>query len=160
MTEPLKNRMLRLVRQFVLAVAGYEALVIGGIALFMVGGMLVGYLPYTDRPGPGWYGASNTIHELPMVGQWLRLNPWVPPIYGAVLFILMKGLSIVPRVPRALVRVVASVLTAAIAIVWALATGWYFSLSLSVQWAAPLLSIAYGGWFLPRVLYAGQPHAA
>ena len=128
MTTSLKDRLVTLGRQFALSVLVYEVVVIGGIALFMTAGMLIGYLPYTDRPGPGWYGPSQTIGEIPMVGQWLRLRPWVPPIYGGAIFVVIKGLSLVPRLPRAIVRIAGAILAAAAAVVWVLATGWYFAL--------------------------------
>jgi hypothetical protein len=149
----LRSQFGRFIQQLILAVVGYEALVIGGIALFMAGGMLLGYLPYTDRPGPGWYGSRQTIRELPMIWQWLRLNPWAPPIYAAAIFLLMRVLSLVPRLPRMVVRIAGSLIAAAVAVLWVAATGWYFSLSLSVQWAALGFAVAYGAWFLPRVLY-------
>jgi hypothetical protein len=157
---PFKLRIQNFSRQFLFAVVGYELLVIGGIAFFMVGAMLIGYLPYTDRPGPGWYGPSATLQQIPMVGEWLKLRAWVPPIYGAVIFLLMKALSLIPRLPRAVVRVVASLLAGAIAVIWVAATGWYFALALSVQWAALALAVVYGSWFLPKVLYVPAKHTA
>lgn len=155
----LRNRFASFIRQLILAVVGYETLVIGGIALFMAGGMLLGYLPYSDRPGPGWYGPRQTIGAMPMIWQWLSLNPWAPPLHAAMIFLLMKVLSLVPRLPRVVVRIVGSLIAVAVAVIWVGATGWYFALSLSVQWAALVLAIAYGVWFLPRVLYGNFPGA-
>jgi hypothetical protein len=34
----------------------YAVIVIGGTCLFLIVVQLVGYLPCSDRPGPGWYG--------------------------------------------------------------------------------------------------------
>ncbi len=135
-------------------------IVIGGTALFMAVAMLLGYLPYTDRPGPGWYGPRNTVGELPVVAAWLKLNFWVPPIYGAAIFVLVKPLTLFHRLPRAVVRVVASLLAAASGVLWVAATGWFFSLALVVQWAALVMGVLFGALLLPRILFGGRPAAA
>jgi len=142
-----------LFRQFIIAVIAFESVVIGGIALFMAVGMLVGYLPYSDRPGPGWYGPSETIPSLPVVWQWLHLNYWAPPMYAAAVFLLVKTISVVPKLPRMVIRIIGTLLTAFVALFWVLATGWYFSLSLSVQWVSLAFSILYGAWVLPTIIY-------
>ena len=140
-------------RQLLLAAILFEAVVVGGLALFMGIGMIFGYLPHSDRPGPGWHEPSQTVSSLPIVWEWLSLNPWTPPIIGAVICVLLKAVLIVPRAPFAMVRVVGALLAGSAAVLWVVATGWYFALSLSVQWAGLTFGIICGGWVLPRILH-------
>jgi hypothetical protein len=46
---------MRLLLRFLKAVALYLATVVGGVTLFLIFAPLFGYLPYSDRPGPGWF---------------------------------------------------------------------------------------------------------
>ena len=140
------------IRQLVVAVVAFEVVVIGGVATFMAAGMLLGYLPYSDRPGPGWYGPGATVRSLPIVWQWVSLNWWAPPAYGASVFVIAKAVSLIPRLPGVVVRVVAAVLAAGAAVLWVAATGWVFALALSVQWTALFAGIAYGTCVIPRIL--------
>ena len=147
-------------RQLVIAVVAFEVVVIGGIAAFMALGMVFGYLPLSDRPGPGWYGPGETISSLPIVWQWVSLNWWSPPMYGPAVFVIVKAVSLIPRLARIVVRVIASVLAAGVAVLWVVATGWFFALALSVQWAGILAGIAYGACVVPRILRVRLARAA
>jgi len=151
----------RVLLEIVVAIAGFEVIVVGGIALFMVAAIVLGYFPYSDaRLGPGWYGPSQTIRELPMVWGWLRASPAVPLVYGAVVVLVVKALSLVPRLPRGVARGVGALLASCGAILWVDSSGSYSKVSQSVGWFALALALVYGAWFLPRVLYARRQHAA
>ena len=48
--------MKRFLLDFLRSAGIYELVTYGGLTLFLALAPLVGYLPYSDRPGPGWYG--------------------------------------------------------------------------------------------------------
>jgi hypothetical protein len=43
--------------QFLRAAALYLVFVVGGLTSFLIIAPVFGYLPYSDRPGPGWHGS-------------------------------------------------------------------------------------------------------
>lgn len=141
-------------------VLAWLGVVIGGLTLFLALAPLFGYLPYSDRPGPGWYG------RFPAVG-WAEfwLHAWEMAGAGAffaILFILPATLLVLAvracetmGMRAGVVRVVAALLSALVSGYWAMAAAWYIA-------GAPvlgLLAIALGAVAGACVLPADAPKA-
>jgi hypothetical protein len=132
--------------RFLKSLALYLATVAGGVTLFLIAAPLFGYLPYSDRPGPGWFG------QFPALG-WGEFwaNAWEMLGYGlflAVLFVIPGALGLllargVERLVRhrRVQRALAAVVGALAAGWWMLGAGWY----ISAGWALLVLAVALGG---------------
>lgn len=121
--------------------------------LFSVVCLGVGYLPYSDRPGPGWTGVANTHHWEHVVFLWEWVEYVLPyaitlvPI--AVIFAILVRLLALTRTPRLLVRAIGALPSAAYCLLLLAAAGWYISLGAVPTVAGACLAGVYGGWVLP-----------
>ena len=50
--------MKRFIRGYAIAVGLFLLVIVGSMITTLTLASAVGYLPYSDRPGPGWYGPS------------------------------------------------------------------------------------------------------
>src|SRR5260221_3705187 len=81
----------------ILRVALFIGVVIGGTVLFMIVAELVGYLPYSDSPGPGWVGipALSLAEVGHVVSFGLGFGAICVPttaIYGSLLFLIVRAM--------------------------------------------------------------------
>src|ERR1700674_315761 len=78
-----------------LASAGiYIGFVVGGTLLVLVGSSVIGYLPYSDRPGPGWHGAGLNAQELKFFLSWCILLVPSVAFWGVVLAVIGQTLAV------------------------------------------------------------------
>jgi hypothetical protein len=145
---------MRIVGRFAVSLALYLAVVAGGVTLFLILAPVVGYLPYSDRPGPGWFA------RFPALG-WRAFwtNAWGMLEYGTFLAILFlipgaAGLLLIRGVERlvrhqAVRRALAACVAAAAAGWWMLGAGWYIAAGPALFWLAVALGAVAGGWLLP-----------
>jgi hypothetical protein len=127
----------------------YAAVVAGGTLLFLVGSSIVGYLAYSDRPGPGWGRGIFSWSEVKFFIGWLPLLIYFLVYLGAVLFPFARLLGWL-RAPRWLLRVFAGLFAGIAALVGVLASGWYIAISQYAAFAGALSGMIYGAVFLPR----------
>jgi hypothetical protein len=132
-----------LVRDFLVAVGWYVALIAVGSVVILTLCSLVGYLPYSDRPGPGWVGPSFSIGQLEYYASWgvLLLIPTV--IYGSALFAYHRLLRFLGT-PAFLIRLVAGLSGAVIAFVLSAGVGWYIAIAAFPVWVAAILGGVWG----------------
>ena len=145
---------LRWLWSFVRSVALYLATVAGGLTLFLILAPLFGYLPYSDRPGPGWHGT------FPAMG-WNEFwrNAYGMLAFGAFIAILIAlgGAIIVAlmrtaehfRLPLLGVRISGAIVSGLITAYFVLGAGWYISLGIAGWIVAIVLGVVAGGWLLP-----------
>lgn len=134
----------------------FAVVVAGGTFLFLVSSTIVGFLPYSDRPGPGWGRGAFNWHE---VGFFVG---WLPLLIYPLLFL---GLSLFPfarllgwfRAPRLLLRVFGALFSGTAALIAVLAGGWYIAISESAALAGALSGMIYGALLLPR--FSGAPRS-
>ena len=134
----------------------FAVVVASGTFLFLVSSTIVGFLPYSDRPGPGWGRAAFSWREVSFFVGWLPLL-----IYP----LLFLGLALFPfawllgwfRAPRWLLRVFGAVFSGFAALIAVLAGGWYIAISQSAALAAALAGMIYGAVVLP--LFSGAPRS-
>jgi len=144
---------MRALVRFFRSLALFLLVVVGGVTLFLILAPLFGYLPYSDRPGPGWYG------RFPAMG-WseFRASSWdmlgfglflgiVFPVPGAAGVLLIRAFECAVR-NRTARRGAATLIAALAAGWWILGAGWYISAGLPLLVLATLLGAVTGGALL------------
>ena len=134
------------------AVGFYLLVAFGTSVVALVVMAFVGYVPYSDRPGPGWYGLrlAITAREVEFfVGWWAFTGLYAMPV-GALLFALQDVLRLV-RAPRWLVTTVCGLAGFVLSGYLAAATGWYIAISEVPVIVAAFAGGLYGALVLPRL---------
>jgi hypothetical protein len=149
------RKVARLLWDLVLSTALYLAVVAGGLTIFLSLAPLFGYLPYSDRPGAGWYG------HFPAIG-WTDFwrNSWQMLGYGLFVAMLLAIGGVVcvlsiraaerVRAPQWILRTFGGLLSAVVTGYFTLGAGWYISLSEPGLLVAVLLGAMAGALVLPR----------
>jgi len=119
-----------LVRRFVGTALLFSGIVGVGTSLVLLLSSCFGYLPYSDRPGPGWWGRVHWPSWTEFV-TYIGFAPWFA--YSCLFFGLgLFGLCLVlglASTPRWLNRLVGGVIAAAAAGLAVTAAGWYLALA-------------------------------
>ncbi len=137
------------------SVAKYTGVVVGGVTLFLILAPVVGYLPYSDRPGPGWYGTFPALSLREFVantGAMLGSGLFFAVLFvipGAVAVLVLRG---VERFVHRLAwrRAIGTLVGALFAGYWMLGAGWYISAGLPLLILAVILGAFAGAWLLTR----------
>jgi hypothetical protein len=123
----------------------------GGTFLLLVVVSAIGYLPYSDRPGAGWYGAHvPNLHEIGYYGSWALF--FVGPfalLWGVLLFVFVRTLGWFAA-PKWFVRTIASLFASFVSLLGLAAAGWYIALSAVVVYGGAAVGAVFGVWILPR----------
>lgn len=149
--QPLKYFLFRLL----IPVALYVLVVIGGTVAFLCIAPVFGYLGYSDRPGPGWFGRfpaiswsefrDNTVFML----QWATLFIWHSLLVGLLIVLLARGLEFV-RTPRIAVAIVCALVSVFLTGYLMLAAGWIIALGPAPFYFSLLLAVLFGAILLPK----------
>jgi hypothetical protein len=133
----------------------YLLVVVGGTVAFLSVAPVVGYLPYSDRPGPGWFGSFPAVNWLEfvenfrfMLGWAMLLAPYAV-VAGLIIFSLARALEFV-RTPRLIVALVCAVISACFSGYLVLAFGWYIAIDTLPVYFAMLMGLLFGGLLLPK----------
>ncbi|SRR6266568_2720746 len=132
----------------------YELITFGGLTLFLILASLFGYLPYSDRPGPGWYGrfpALGWSEFWSSAGHMISIGAFFAVI--ALQFAVPCALLIVAahRLVRwpAVVYAAGVLLSAAVTFYLMPALGWYVALGAPAMWVGIVLGALAGYLFVP-----------
>jgi hypothetical protein len=148
---------MHLLKSWVLRFAGTALLfscTIGvGTSLVLLVSSCVGYLPYSDRPGPGWWGR---VHwpSWAEVTTYFGFAPWFAYFclyFGLGLFVLSLVLGFVST-PRWLNRIIGGLIAALAAGLAVMAAGWYLALAEIGPDAAVVIGLLYGVFLFPRFI--------
>jgi len=137
-------------RRFAGTVLLFSGLVGVGTSVVLLLCSCLGYLAYSDRPGPGWWGRLHwpTLAEC---GNYLGFAPWFA--YFCLFFGLgLFGLSLVlgaSTTPRWFNRLLGGAISAATAGLAVMGAGWYFALAAIGPDAAVILGLLYGVFLFP-----------
>ncbi|HZD93401.1 MAG TPA: hypothetical protein VE133_04050 [Candidatus Sulfotelmatobacter sp.] len=131
----------------------YNAMVSACSILLLLGSSAIGYLPYSDRPGPGW---GNIPSHIPQWGEiryfsgWLVLLLPVSYFLGNILFIFMAWIRWL-SVPKWLACALGGLFCAGFTMLAVAAAGWYIAISVAITNSVGICGLFFGAWLLPRV---------
>ena len=129
---------------------GLFALVVAaGTFFFLVSSSIVGYLAYSDRPGPGWGRGIFSWNETKFFIGWLPLLIYILLYLGVVLFPFAR-LLVWFRSPVWLLRLFGGLFAGVAAYVGVLAAGWYIAISQYPAYMGAISGMIYGALLLPR----------
>jgi hypothetical protein len=135
------------------------SVVIGvGTSLVLLVSSCIGYLPYSDRPGPGWWGKPH-FPSWTEVATYFGFAPWFAYgclYFGLGLFVLSLALG-VASTPRWLNRLIGGFIAAIAAMFAVAAAGWYLALAAIGPYSALALGLLYGIFIFPRFVRLRTP---
>jgi hypothetical protein len=146
----------------------YLAFVVFGTVAFMFVVSFIGYVPYSDRPGPGFYGWF-PLRSLSDIGStaWFFFS-WglmVVPFF-AIYAVPAVGILVALRLTRVLPWVLATIACVVLGFLASYTIdgmGWYIAIALPPVIFAHVLGCLFGAWcflcLLPRPLGDAPPTA-
>ena len=146
--------MRQLVRDYTIAVGAYLALLLGGVVATLTISSAVGYLPYSDRPGPDWYQPSISLQQVTYYLSWAALLLLPCLIYGTGIFIWLRLLQLLGT-PRVVIRAVGGIVSGVLSMFLIAAGGWYIAVAAFPVWVAGGLGAVWAAVIMPR--YLGTP---
>ncbi len=161
--NPRLRSALRYLRGIAGATLRFTAIVSGGVTLFLIFAPVVGYLPYSDRPGPGWFGSFPAIspsqffeNSLSMLstGLFLALLLLLPALVCTLTVRLIEALLRRPPIAQVVGGLCGGVLGG----YWMTGAGWYISAGEALFWLALVLGVGAGVGAVPRRTH-GRPAA-
>lgn len=132
-----------------------------GTSIVLLLSSCIGYLPYSDRPGPGWWSRCHWP-SWTEVGTFIGFASWFAYFclfFGLGLFALSIVLG-VASTPRWLNRLLGGVIAAAAAGIAVAGAGWYLALAAIGPDAALALGLIYGIFLFPRFIELRSPPIA
>jgi hypothetical protein len=131
----------------------FSGIVSVGTSIVLLLSSCFGYLPYSDRPGPGWWGRVHWPSWAEFV-TYIGFAPWFAYFclfFGLGIFALCLVLGIAST-PRWLNRLLGGVIAAAAAGLAVMGAGWYLALAAIGPDAAVVLGLLYGVFLFPRFI--------
>jgi len=144
----------RFIRQYLMAVATYLTVVPGGVVATLALASAVGYLPYSDRPGPGWHHTSLSLAQLSYYLSWATFLIVPSLCWVTGIFLWLKLVHLLGT-PRPVTRLLGGAVAGAFSLVLILAIGWYISIAELPIDVGGLLGAVWGAALAPR--YLGSP---
>jgi hypothetical protein len=129
----------------------YAITLAGGIFIFLVASSAVGYLPYSDRPGPGWYNPHlPPLQEMSFFASWaFRFVGPFALLWGAILFLFTR-LTAWLGAPKWLLRTLGGVFGSVLGLLGIAAAGWYIAISWVATDVGAVLGLLFGVILLPK----------
>jgi hypothetical protein len=138
-------------KSLVLCALLYAFVLASGVLLVLTVSTAIGYLPYSDRPGPGWFSPHlPTLRELSFFASWafFFVGPFAL-LWGAILFVFIRFIAWLGA-PKWLLRVLGGIFAGILGLLGTDAAGWYIAMSAVGVHAGALSGLAYGTLLLPR----------
>ncbi len=133
----------------------YLAVVLGGTSLFLIVAPVIGYLPYSDRPGPGWYGLFAGASLEGLLRSFGFVLGWAILALPSSLFAIVPTWSVVrlfewAGLPRLLNAGVGALVGGFTTLYFVLGMGWYIALDSYTPLLSALLGALVGARYVPR----------
>ncbi len=131
----------------------FSGLVGIGTSFVLLLSSCLGYLPYSDRPGPGWWGRLHWPSWTEFA-TYIGFAPWFAYFclyFGAGLFALSIVLG-AASTPRWLNRLIGGLVAAVAAGLAVLGAGWMLALAAIGPDSALILGLLYGVFLFPRFI--------
>lgn len=142
-------------------VSAYVAGIGTSVVLLLLVSSAVGYLPYSDRPGPGW---GNIPRHLPGLDEIKYFSGWaffflLPTCYffGSLLFIFMAWIRWL-NTPTWLARVLGGLFGYGFTALAVAGAGWYIAISPFIGNGVALMGLLFGILVLPRFVPHREMH--
>lgn len=152
--SPLKSESARLVKNWFVCLFLYSLIVVASAFSLLLGCSAVGYLPYSDRPGPGWGNVPAHLPRLQEIGYfagWAMLLLPMCALWGSVFF-FFAAWSGWFGTPKWLMRILGGVFCGYLTL-WAVAAvGWYIAIAAFPVYGAGFAGVIFGALVLPRFL--------
>jgi hypothetical protein len=129
----------------------------GGIFVTLLVSEAIGYLPYSDRPGPGWYAPHwPNVHEIAFFASFSFLVAGLfNSILSAAAFLYASLLSIL-RMPRWMIGLGTAIPVTLLALLGAAANGWMIAIAAPPIFAAGIFGCVYAGFVIPHLVSPGH----
>lgn len=139
----------RLIGDLIRTVGDYLLLVLWGTFGVLVLSTLVGYLPYSDRPGPGWHGVGQTasLSAVWYFLSWAGFAALYVAVVGLMLFVGARILQLI-KCPRWLIRIIGALASGFLSLYVIAGVGWYIAIAALPVYAAGALGAAFGAFLL------------
>ncbi len=154
---PSKNRVGRFFLDWLKCLGLYVLVVAVGTLLFLIGSSIVGYLAYSDRPGPGWRRGGFSWTEVKFFAGWLPLLIYFLLYVGAALSVRPPS-WVVSFAPRWVLRVFGGIFAGVAGLVGVLAAGWYIAISQYPVYAG-VCGMIHGSFSTSELLSIAPGHA-
>ena len=121
--------------------------------MYMVVVQTIGYLPYSDRPGPGWYKQELSINLDQIKYIWGFI--WFLGIYVLAELVIVYGLFRLFRLigfNRIVYAVLGGLIIGFLTLYNTMGIGWYIAIDTSSVFAGGILGIIYGSTLFPKFL--------
>ena len=130
-----------------------SVVILGGLFLYMVISEAVGYLPYSDRPGPGWYRGKVSIAapDLSYISGFILFLGLYLLVWLIIVFLLFRLLRLIGY-NRILFAILGGIIIGAVTFYLTLGAGWYIALDGSTVSVGALLGTIYGSTLFPKFL--------
>lgn len=144
--------MLRVARRL----GAFVVLVIGGLSLLLLGGSFIGFLLYSDRPGPGYYGPafSFDLQEGRFLLTFLGFLV-VPVTFAGAVVLAVESLEVRLRLPTPSVRIAGALAAGLFTGLVTAGVGWYIALSGEAAGLALLIGALSAFIVFPRRISLG-----
>ena len=129
----------------------YLVVVPGGVVATLILSSAVGYLPYSDRPGPGWYRPSFSLAQAAHYLSWGVLLSLPSVVLATGMFVWLRLLQLLDT-PRLAIRILGGTVAGALSVVLIAEGGWFINLAPFAVWVGGLLGVAWAGVLMPRLL--------
>jgi hypothetical protein len=132
----------------------FSVVVSAGTSLVLLVSSSLGYLPYSDRPGPGWWGHPHwpSLAEAATYFGFAPFLAYFCLFFGLGLFALALVFGLAST-SRWLTRVLGAILAGGAALLAVSAAGWYFAVASIGPDTAGILGLLYGAFLFPRFVH-------
>lgn len=131
-------------------------IILGGLFLYMIFTISIGYIPYSDRPGSGWYDKDFGIswNEISAVlGFIIFLGIYIISSL-AIVYLLFRLLRLIGY-NRVVFKILGGLVIGILSSYWTMGIGWYIAIDGSTVIVGGILGLIYGSTLFPKYL---QPH--
>jgi hypothetical protein len=128
-------------------------IILGGLFLYITIALAIGYLPYSDRPGPGWYKNQYGISFDDIRYVWgfiLFLGIYILALLIIAYFVFRLFLFV--GYNRIVFSIFGGLFIGFFSMYLTLGIGWYIAIDNSTTIAGGILGIIYGATLFPKFL--------
>ena len=128
-------------------------IILGGLFLYMTIVISIGYLPYSDRPGPGWYKKPFGISWDETRYIWSFILFLGIYILGTliIVYFLFRLFRLIGY-NRITYSILGGLIIGFLSLYWTYGIGWYIAIDGSTILTGGILGLIYGATLFPKFL--------